>query len=74
MLPLTLATSGKEVVLTAVTGGMGLRKRLADMGLTKGATFRVVQTRQPGPCIIAIGDTRLVLGYGMARKIMVMEK
>jgi ferrous iron transport protein A len=74
ILPLTMVGTGKEVVLSAITGGKRLRQRLTDMGLTKGRTFKLIQSFKPGPCIIRIGDTRLVLGHGMCRKIMVVEK
>ena len=51
----------------------GLRRRLTDMGLNEGMRLKVLHFHRPGPCIILVGNTRLVLGYGMAHKILVQE-
>jgi len=40
------------------------------MGLIPGVKFTIVGNGG-GPIIIAINDTRLALGFGMARKILV---
>jgi len=74
ILPLTLATPGKEVILISIADGRGLRARLTDMGLMEGMRFRVIHSHRPGPCIILVGETRLVLGHGMAQRIMVREE
>ncbi len=63
----------KEVTLVSIEGGHGLRRRLTEMGLKEGKKFRVLHSSKPGPCIIRVGDTRLVLGHGMAHKVMVSE-
>ncbi|MFH1655072.1 MAG: FeoA family protein [Candidatus Omnitrophota bacterium] len=70
---LTTVAEGKGVTLVSIEGGQGLRRRLNDMGLNEGMKFKVMHTHRPGPCIIRVGDTRLVLGYGMAHKILVEE-
>lgn len=71
ILPLAMVGCNKEVKLVSILGGRGLRARLADMGLIEGARFKVLHAHPSGPCIILIGNTRLVLGYGMAQKILV---
>ncbi len=71
ILPLTMIRSGTSVALVAISGGLGLRRRLTDMGLKEGVKFRLVHSLRPGPCIIAFGGTRLALGHGMAQKILV---
>ncbi len=73
ILPLTMVISGSEVTLISIVGGRGLRARLTDMGLNKGMKLKVLHSHRPGPCIILVGNTRLVLGYGMAQKILVKE-
>lgn len=73
ILPLTMVRPGKTVTLAAVSGGLGLRRRLTDMGLKEGVKFRLVHSLRPGPCIVNFGGTRLVLGHGMAQKILVKE-
>ncbi len=71
--PLTKARAGKEVVLQSITGGRGLRARLTDMGLNEGMKLRVLQAHRMGPCIVLANNTRLVLGQGMAQKILVKD-
>ena len=74
LLLLSLVLPGKEVTLVTIHGGRVLRARLTDMGLIEGMKFRVLHSHRPGPCIIFIGNTRLVLGYGMAQKVLVREE
>lgn len=71
MMPLTLAAEGEEVILVSVDGGQILRKRLADLGLNPGMTLRVIQMDPEGPVIVAVKDSRLALGRGMAQKVLV---
>ena len=71
--PLSTVPSGREVTLVSVEGGRGLRARLTDMGLSEGMRLRVIHSHRPGPCIILAGGTRLVLGHGMAQRVMVEE-
>jgi Fe2+ transport system protein FeoA len=71
MMPLAMVAPGEEVRLTAIRGGRRMRKRLADLGLNLGLTVRVVQRDVQGPLILAVKDSRLALGRGMAHRIMV---
>ena len=71
-MPLSMVAPGQEVELLAVHGGWGIRRRLAEMGLNPGVKIRVMQSNfWGGPIIVAVRDTRLALGRGMAHKIMV---
>jgi ferrous iron transport protein A len=71
MMPLALVAEGEEVRLVAIRGGRGMRKRLADLGLNLGMTYRVVRKCPDGPLILAVKESRLALGWGMALKVMV---
>jgi len=73
VLPLAMVAPGREVILISIEGGRGLRARLNDMGLNEGMKLRVLHSYRNGPCVILIGNTRLVLGHGMAQKILVRE-
>ena len=70
MTPLTTVNPGQEVTLIDIQGGRGLRSKLYSMGLIPGVKLTIVGNRG-GPIMIAINDTRLALGFGMARKIIV---
>jgi Fe2+ transport system protein FeoA len=70
-MPLTLATVGQTVRFVGVAGGgCGLTHRLAEMGLTPGEPMQVLN-RGPGPFIVLVRGTRLVLGRGMVQRILV---
>jgi Fe2+ transport system protein FeoA len=69
--PLSMVGAGEEVRLVGVRGGWKVRRRLADMGLTPGEVLRIVQGDSSGPLLVAVRDSRLALGRGMAHKIMV---
>jgi ferrous iron transport protein A len=70
MMPLTAVNPGQEVTLIDIQGGRGLRSKLYSMGLIPGVTLTVLRTRG-GPVMIAVHDTRLALGVGMAKRIIV---
>ena len=69
-IPLTMVYQGQEVTLVDIDGGRGIRTRLAGMGLAPGVKLSVLRTG-PGPLMVAVRDTRLALGHGMAHKIIV---
>lgn len=70
-LPLSMVGSGRDVRLVAVLAGRGLAQRLADMGLVPGVELRVVNNAAAGPLVVLVKGSRLVLGRGMAHKILV---
>ena len=51
----------------------GILRRLLDLGLTKGCTFNVVQGSRHGPILVEVRGTRVALGHGLARKLIVEE-
>lgn len=71
--PLTMALPGKEVILVSIEGSRVMRRRLTDMGLNEGMKLKVLHSHKPGPCIVLAGETRLVLGQGMAHRILVSD-
>jgi ferrous iron transport protein A len=70
MMPLNAVNPGQEVTLIDIQGGRGLRSKLYSMGLIPGVKLTIVGN-SGGPIMIAVNDTRLALGFGMARKIIV---
>ena len=59
-----------EVVM--INGGWGMHHHLATLGIRPGKTVRQI-TIQPmgGPLLIEVEGTRVAIGRGMARRIMV---
>lgn len=70
---LTSVTKGSSVILESIEGGQGVRRRLRDMGLKEGMKVKVLHSHGRGSCIIEVKHTRLVIGHGMARKLIVKE-
>ncbi|NLX13642.1 MAG: ferrous iron transport protein A [Phycisphaerales bacterium] len=63
---------GHRVRVSSVHGGQGVRGQLCAMGLMTGMTVEVVSANG-GPMILKVMGGRLMLGQGMAKKIMVHE-
>ena len=62
---------GCRVRLVGVQAGRRLQARLAAMGLVPGVEVEVINNRVHGPFIIEVKGSRMVLGRGMAGKILV---
>ena len=71
VIPLSTIRSGKKVKLAGVEAGRGLNSRLAAMGLLPNVEIIVVNNGHPGPFVISVKGSRMMLGRGMADKIMV---
>jgi ferrous iron transport protein A len=70
--PLSAAPADQPLRLVGIHSGRGLRRRLADLGLTVGSKVQVVQRESWGPLIVAVrDDARMAIGRGVAHKIMV---
>lgn len=70
-IPLARARTAQVVALIRIDGGRAFQHRLAEMGLTPGIRFTILAKGRPGPMIVAVKDTRLVLGQGMMEKVFV---
>lgn len=70
--PLSAVAAGETVKLVAIDAGRGLRSRLAAMGLVPNVEIAIISNSHPGPFIVSVKGTRMVLGRGMAHKIMVL--
>lgn len=73
LLPLSLLAPGKKALVRGITGGRGMRQKLAAMGFSPGLSVRVLQNNCRGPLIVSLGNTRVALGRGLAQKITVEE-
>lgn len=70
-MPLTIVQVGRRVRFVAVDAGRGLQGRLAAMGLVPGVEIEVLRNSLHGPFLIAVKGSRIMLGRGMAQKIVV---
>ncbi|MGB5158282.1 FeoA family protein [Desulfobacterium sp. N47] len=70
-MPLTIVQVGRRVRLVAVNAGQGLQGRLSAMGLVPGVEIKVLQNSMHGPFLIAVMGSQIMLGRGIAQKIVV---
>ncbi len=71
-LPITSLNEGDEGIVYLLAGGEGLTSRLAGMGIVPGIKIKVL--RNIGNLIIVLAsDTRIALGKGQAKKILVIK-
>ena len=68
---LSSVQSGESVRIRRMNGGHQFLSRLASLGFTPGARLQVVQNYGRGPIIVHLRDTRVALGRGEAKKILV---
>ncbi|MDD5681530.1 MAG: FeoA family protein [Candidatus Omnitrophica bacterium] len=71
---LTGVKTGSRVVLVSVEGGRCAEMRLAEMGFLPGVEIQMVNNSGIGPLTVIIKGTKLALGHGLARKILVKEE
>ncbi len=69
--PLAMADEGARLRVVALRGGGTLSRRLTEMGLNVGSLLTVRQRQAGGGVVVSRGETRYVLGAGMAHKVMV---
>ncbi|HOP59074.1 MAG TPA: FeoA family protein [Bacteroidales bacterium] len=63
---------GQTGIIISINGGKMLTKRLADLGLSTGTKIKILRkTPFSGPVQVEVRGSKLVLGRGLAFKIMV---
>ncbi|MFX0019923.1 MAG: ferrous iron transport protein A [Promethearchaeota archaeon] len=71
---LTDCLQGKEYIISHVRAGYTAKRRLANLGIIPGE--KIIKSRAApfhGPIEVIIKGTKLVLGRGLATKIIVRE-
>lgn len=68
---LSAVRTGESARIRKMHGGHGFLSRLASLGFTPGTHLRVVQNYGHGPIIVSLRDTRVALGRGEAKKILI---
>jgi len=69
---LSTVRPGQTVKLASINAGHGLNSRLASMGLVPNVEITVVRSGHPGPFLITVRGSKMMLGRGIAHKIMVI--
>ncbi|MFA5049473.1 MAG: FeoA family protein [Candidatus Micrarchaeia archaeon] len=62
---------GSIVQIIRIEGGLGIIKRLAELGMYKGTRIQV-EKNSTGPLILNVLNCKIAVGRGQARKIEVI--
>jgi len=65
------AKENEEVAIVSLLVGQIATKRLADMGLVSDTKIKILRKAPFGPIEIEVRGSKLVLGRGLAAKILV---
>lgn len=68
---LTALKPGDTAKIIRLDGGFGMRKRLTDLGVVPGREATVLSSHRNSPLLVKIDGTRIMIGRGMAAKIVV---
>jgi len=68
---LSKVKAGEKVLIVNIETGCSFRSKLTAMGLLPDAEITVINNGHPGPFVISVKNSRLMLGRGMAGKIVV---
>ncbi len=72
---LTQIRKGKDVKVVDIKDGNTFREKVDSMGLRIGVRVRKLSGQVlNGPITIKIGNTKVALGHGMAKKILVTSE
>jgi len=62
---------GEEVKVSLVHGGPGMRAHLSGLGIYKDSHIGVIKKGKPGPFLLNVKNSRIAIGWGMAKRIEV---
>ena len=65
------ASDGERVRIVGLDGGIGAHRKLMDLGLAPGRFVEVVARTPGGPMLLAVGESRVAVGLGLAMKVRV---
>ncbi len=69
---LTQIAIGKEVRVVEINAGKQFNRKIEAMGLRVGVKIKKLSAQVlKGPVTIKIGSTKVAIGHGMAKKILV---
>lgn len=69
----TLANTkpGTKVKVLKLLGGERFKDKLLCMGILPGHEVEILSSQRKGPVVVKVNDTRVVVGYSMADRIIV---
>ena len=74
LISLEEAPEGFEGYVSVINGGHRLLQRLMALGIIPGMKIKVIRNSYLSPIIVEATDTRIAVGRGMARKVLLSDK
>lgn len=71
VLPLNRTKAGDVVRVIRLTGGRSFTRRCIELGLRQGTTLKVLSIHTHRPIVVRVHNTKMMLGWGMAHKIII---
>jgi len=72
MIDLTHMKAGDTGIIKEIQGGESFTKKIQSMGIRPGKKIKKVSSHfWRGPQTVEVGSTRVAIGFGMAKKILV---
>jgi ferrous iron transport protein A len=70
--PLSRMGAGQSGIVVEVLGGQGMINRLSALGIRPGKRVTKVNSMfMRGPVTVQVGNSRVAIGFGMAKRIVV---
>jgi Fe2+ transport system protein FeoA len=74
LVPLTMLRKDHNGIIVRINAGMRATRRLTSLGLIPGTKISKISSAPfQGPVQLRVRETRLVIGRGLAEKILVRE-
>ncbi len=70
-MPLSMAASGETMVVTGMHGSIGMRKRMADLGLNIGMSITIVSAGYHSPLLVDLKGARYAIDHRLAQHVVV---
>ena len=69
---LTQLDVNRQAIVTEIEGGPNIVKRLVSIGIRPGVSIKKISAHfWKGPVTVHVGRTKIAVGYGIAKKIVV---
>ena len=71
IIPLQEVKEGESAIIRELHGGKQAKEKLISLGIIPGVTVSVLNGKKNHPYLLSINESRVMVGYGLARKILV---
>ncbi len=63
--------AGEKRIVVGLAGGNEFQQRITSLGIYVGCEIEIIGGCSEGGMLVAVGDSRIALGCGMAQKIII---